>query len=116
MQRQWSIILAILFALIIAVFAVINVDPVEVDYLFGTSQWPLVLVILGSVLMGGFIIASTGVVRIIALQRKLKAAEKENAHLKMEIEASNKKSHIIEPTQIKDKEKREMIDEESNLQ
>lgn len=116
MQRQWSIIFAILFALIIAVFAVINVDPVEVDYLFGTSQWPLVLVILGSVLMGGFIIASAGVVRIIALQRKLKAVEKENAHLKTEIEALKKDLHLIENTHFKDTEKRGIVDEESNLQ
>jgi uncharacterized integral membrane protein len=91
MKRQWSIILAIIFALIIAVFAVINVDPVEVDYLFGTAEWPLVLIILGSVFMGGFIIASAGVVRILTIQRRLRVADKENVKLKNELEAMKEK-------------------------
>ncbi len=78
MKRQWSIILAILFALIIAIFAVINVEPVQVDYLFGQAEWPLILIILSSVLMGGFLVALTGFIRIVTLQRKLKQLEKEN--------------------------------------
>jgi lipopolysaccharide assembly protein A len=78
MKGQWTLILAFIFALIIAVFAVINVEPVEVDYLFGTSMWPLILIILGSVLMGGFIVASVGLLRMVALQRKIKQLEKEN--------------------------------------
>jgi len=86
MKRQWSLILAIIFAIIIAIFAVINVEPVEVDYLFGKAEWPLVLIILGSVFMGGFIIASAGVVRILTIHRRLKVAEKENAKLKTELE------------------------------
>lgn len=86
MKRQWNIVLAILFSIIIAVFAVINVDAVEVDYLFGTAEWPLVLVILGSVLMGGFLIAAAGAVRIVTLTRKLKSLKKENDQLKNELE------------------------------
>ncbi|MDQ0231514.1 LapA family protein [Metabacillus malikii] len=86
MKRQWSIVIAILFALIIAIFAVINVEPVQVDYLFGQAEWPLVLIILGSVLMGGFLIATTGFIRIVALQRKLKMVEKENQLLKEKLE------------------------------
>lgn len=53
MNKQWTIIFALLFTLIVAIFAVINVRAVEVDYLFGTAEWPLILVILGSVLIGG---------------------------------------------------------------
>jgi uncharacterized integral membrane protein len=87
MKRQWNLLFAIIFALITAVFAVINVDPVEVDYLFGTAEWPLVLIFLGSVLMGGFIIASAGVVRILSIKSKLKVAEKENVKLKEELES-----------------------------
>ncbi|QXG62950.1 DUF1049 domain-containing protein, partial [Bacillus spizizenii] len=52
MNKQWTIIFALIFTLIVAIFAVINVRSVEVDYLFGRSEWPLILVILGSVLMG----------------------------------------------------------------
>ncbi|PMC39742.1 DUF1049 domain-containing protein [Bacillus sp. UMB0899] len=93
MKRQWSLILAIIFALIIAIFAVINVEAVEVDYLFGKAEWPLILIILGSVFMGGFMVASTGVVRIISLNRKLKALEKENKKLHEEISTLAEKAN-----------------------
>lgn len=77
MKFQWSMLLGIIFALIVAVFAVINVDPVSVNYLFGEGQWSLILVILISVLLGGLIIGSAGIIRIYSLQRKIKTLEKE---------------------------------------
>ncbi|MCM3708599.1 MULTISPECIES: LapA family protein [Cytobacillus] len=82
MKFQWTLLLGILFALIVAVFAVINVDNVTVNYLFGESQWPLILVILGSVLMGGLIVGSVGIVRIYSLQRQVKLLKRENEKLK----------------------------------
>ncbi|GGH85771.1 putative integral membrane protein [Pullulanibacillus pueri] len=69
MKGQWGFILALVFALLIAIFSVINVDPVTVNYLFGHAQWPLILVILGSVLVGGIIVGSVGIVRVFRLQR-----------------------------------------------
>ncbi|APH04263.1 LapA family protein [Bacillus weihaiensis] len=99
MKRQWSLVFAIIFALIIAVFAVINVDAVKVDYLFGTAEWPLILVILGSVFMGGFLVASAGVVRIMAIQRKWKQAEKENVKLKEELEKGKEDNVSVESKQ-----------------
>ncbi|QDP40715.1 LapA family protein [Radiobacillus deserti] len=81
MKGQSYIITALLFALLVAIFAVINVEPVEVDYLFGTGNAPLILVILFSVLMGGIITASVGFVRILRLQREIKQLKKENSRL-----------------------------------
>lgn len=81
MKGQTHIILALIFALIVAVFAVINVDPVEVNYLFGTGQAPLVLVILVSVLMGGLITGAFGIFRLLKLQKQLRVLEKENTRL-----------------------------------
>jgi lipopolysaccharide assembly protein A len=89
MKFQWTLLLGITFALIVAVFAVINVDPVTVNYFFGESEWPLILVILGSVLMGGIIIGSVGLFRLYVVQRKLKALEKENLLLKEQAEKSH---------------------------
>ena len=43
---------ALLFALITAVFAVINVKPVAVNLLFGTVNVPLILLIIGCSLIG----------------------------------------------------------------
>ncbi len=76
MKFQWTLLLAFIFALIVAIFAVVNVDAVEVNYMFGTAQWPLILVILGSVLMGGFIVGAVGIVKVFNLQRKVKQKKK----------------------------------------
>ncbi|AEP87607.1 LapA family protein [Bacillus spizizenii] len=78
MNKQWTIIFALIFTLIVAIFAVINVRSVEVDYLFGRSEWPLILVILGSVLMGALIVFSAGIFQVMKLKREIKALRKEN--------------------------------------
>ncbi|CAM3939369.1 LapA family protein [Lederbergia lenta] len=77
MKFQWTLILAIVFALIVAIFAVINVEPVTVNYLFGNAEWPLILLILGSVLMGGVITGSVGLFRIYSLQKQVKRLQAE---------------------------------------
>ncbi|MDC3415634.1 LapA family protein [Aquibacillus salsiterrae] len=82
MRGQTYIIFALIFAVIVAIFAVINVEPVEVNYLFGTGEAPLILVILISVLMGGIITAAVGVVRLFKLQREIRALKMENQKLK----------------------------------
>ncbi|MCA1009790.1 lipopolysaccharide assembly LapA domain-containing protein [Halobacillus halophilus] len=82
MKGQSYIIFAFVFALIIAIFAVINVDPVQVNYMFGTGEAPLILVILISVLLGGLATASVGAVRYFKLKR-------ENRSLKQKVEQSH---------------------------
>ncbi|PYZ94147.1 hypothetical protein CR194_00990 [Salipaludibacillus keqinensis] len=72
MKGQWGLITGLIIVLVISIFAVINVDPVEVNYLFGQSDWPLVLVIIGSVLMGGLIVGSVGMYKIYRLQQQVK--------------------------------------------
>lgn len=85
MKFQWTLLLGLAFALIVAVFAVINVDPVTVNYLFGESEWPLILVILGSVLMGGIIVGSVGLFRMFVLQREVKTLKKKNNALEEQL-------------------------------
>lgn len=89
MKGQTYIIIAVIFAVIIAVFAVINIDPVEVNYLFGSGHAPLVLVILFSVLMGAMITAAVGIVRIIRLQREVRELKRENKGLVSDFPGSN---------------------------
>ena len=76
-KLQWYMILGIVFAIIVAVFAVVNVEKVDVNYVFGTAHWPLILVILGSVAMGGVIIGSVMAVRIVSLTRQIKNLKNE---------------------------------------
>lgn len=89
MRGQSYAILAIIFVIIIAVFAVINVEPVQVNYLFGTGQAPLILVILFSVLMGGIITSAVSLIKIIYTQREKKSLQHENNQLKETLKEHN---------------------------
>lgn len=86
MKTQTALILGLLFALVIALFAVINVDPVTVNYAFGSAQWPLILVILFSVLMGGLAIFMFSLFRTMALKRQNKELIRQNEQLKKEMD------------------------------
>lgn len=72
MKAQSYAILSIILVIIIAVFAVINVSSVEVNYFFWKVESPLILVILFSVLMGGLITGAAGIMKIYRLQHEKK--------------------------------------------
>lgn len=79
MKFQWSLLIGLVFAVIVAIFAVVNVDSVPVNYVFGSADWPLILVILGSALLGAFISGSVAIFRSFVLQRRVNHLEKEIA-------------------------------------
>lgn len=81
MKTQTALILGLIFALIIALFAVINVDPVTVNYMFGSAEWPLILVILFSVLLGGLAIFMFSLFRTMSLKRQNKELIRQNDEL-----------------------------------
>ncbi|NIK11269.1 LapA family protein [Alkalibacillus almallahensis] len=80
MKQQTMIILSIIFTLIIAIFAVINVESVPVDFLFTQTEAPLILVILISVLLGALVVAGGSFAKIYQLQRQLKQAKTHSEH------------------------------------
>ena len=82
LRFQWNLILGLLFALIVSIFAVVNVDPVRVNYVFGFTEIPLILIILGSALLGGLIVGMFGILRQYRQQRQIKKLEKEIEQLK----------------------------------
>ncbi|MFX3674488.1 MAG: lipopolysaccharide assembly LapA domain-containing protein [Paenisporosarcina sp.] len=77
MKFQWSLLIGLIFAVIVAIFAVVNVDSVPVNYVFGSAEWPLILVILGSALLGALISGSVAIFRSFVLQRRVNHLEKE---------------------------------------
>ncbi|MFD0713605.1 lipopolysaccharide assembly LapA domain-containing protein [Paenibacillus sp. GCM10027626] len=81
MRVQWTIIAALLFALLTGVFAVINMDSVKVNFLFSETQSPLILVILVSTVLGGLTVGLFGIVRQYKLQREIKHLESKLAEL-----------------------------------
>ncbi|ARK29220.1 LapA family protein [Halalkalibacter krulwichiae] len=102
MRGQWSLIIGLIVAILIAVFAVINVDPVRVNYLFGTADWPLILVILGSVFMGAIVAGTIGILRVYQLQAEIKRLKKEK--LNLEGEEINKTGELPSASKKKEKE------------
>lgn len=72
MKGQTYVISGIVVLIIISIFAVINVEPVKVNYLFWSGESPLILVILFSVLMGGVITAAASSFRFFHLKKEKK--------------------------------------------
>lgn len=79
MKLQWLLLIGLIFAVIIAVFAVVNVEDVPVNYVFGEAEWPLILVILASALLGFLLSSVLAIVRNYQMQRKVKSLQKEIA-------------------------------------
>jgi lipopolysaccharide assembly protein A len=83
MRVQWSLILGLILSLIVAIFAVLNVEAVRVNYLFGYTEMPLILIIIGSSLLGGIVVGIFGILRQYKLQWKVKKLEKELEEIKL---------------------------------
>lgn len=77
MKIQWTLVVGLLFAIFIAVFATVNVEQVPINYVFGVASWPLVLVILGSVLIGFIISFCFSLFRMMSSNRQTKLVRKE---------------------------------------
>jgi len=82
---QWNVILFLAFALVIAAFAVTNIDAVTVDYLFGEASVPLILVIIGCTLAGAVMIVLFNLASQIKNHRTIKNLQHEIVYLKEKI-------------------------------
>lgn len=96
MKVQWALILGLLFAIVIAAFAIVNIEDVPVDYIFGQAYWPLILVILGSALFGAIASAAFSLVRIFSLQRENKQLRKQMEQLELEYKKRTEEYSTLE--------------------
>lgn len=87
MNVQWTWVLGILFSIVIAVFSIANIESVPVNYIFGTAQWPLVLVILSSALLGAAISGFLAMFRAVMAKKHKNELVKEIAAKDATIEA-----------------------------
>lgn len=86
MKGQTYVILAIIFIILISVFAVLNVGVVEVNYLFWRGTSPLVFVILFSVLLGGVVTTLVGMKKYYGLRRENKQLRQQIFSLETKLE------------------------------
>ena len=108
MKRQWTTILALVLVILIAAFAVMNTELVPVNFAFTVASWPLIMVILGSLLIGALIavLISTGTIM---------HDRKEIKQLKKELDASESKQQE-KITQIQKEHEKELSDKNNQIQ
>lgn len=92
MKNQTYVILALIFVIFIAIFSVLNVSPVEVNYLFWKGESPLVIVILISVLLGGILTTAVGTGKFIQMRRDNNQLMARVKHLEQAIEQQTEAS------------------------
>ena len=97
MKNQTYVILALIFIIFISVFSVLNVNPVEVNYLFWKGETPLVFVILISVLLGGILTTAVGTGKFISLRRENKQLKHKITHLEKTIEQTTEAELSLPP-------------------
>lgn len=86
MKYQWTWILSLLFAIIITIFAIINMNPVRVNFGFGSVQFPLVLVILGSAFIGSSVSGFYALFKHFELKRTTKEQSEYILQLERQVE------------------------------
>jgi|SRR5690625_32861 len=90
MKSQTYVIFSIIFIIIISVFAVLNIEVIEVNYLFWRGSSPLIFVILFSVLLGGILTTVVGSKKYVQLKRKNKQLHEQVALLEIEVDKLKK--------------------------
>lgn len=91
LRKQWNTVFIIVLLLVVVIFAVLNVDPVNINVGFTTFELPLVLVIIGTLLVGVLIAVMGSTTILYREKNKLKKLtadlEQEKTNAKLEKEA-----------------------------
>ncbi|KPG71644.1 lipopolysaccharide assembly protein LapA domain-containing protein [Enterococcus sp. RIT-PI-f] len=76
MKNQWRVIVGILLILVVVLFAVANNMTVPINFGFTTIQSPLILVIIGSALLGALILLLVSTTAMFRQKKELKELRK----------------------------------------
>lgn len=98
MKRQWAVILAIVLILLISILAVLNVDPVSINFGFTQVEIPLILLILGTLLLGALVTVILSTTKSFSdrqnykkLEQKYQELEQTQAHKLAELDKKHQK-------------------------
>ncbi|WP_438713755.1 LapA family protein [Enterococcus sp. AZ109] len=77
MKRQWKVILGFILVLIIVIFAVLNNQEVPVNFGFSKIFSPLILIIIGSAIIGALVVFLTSSATMFQQKRQVKQLQKQ---------------------------------------
>lgn len=94
MKKQWTTVFLILLALIVVLFAVLNVDPVAINFGFALVELPLAVVLIVTLLIGVLmaVLLSTGIILRYKSEEK-KLIKEKNV---LETEYEREKEQLIQ--------------------
>ena len=101
---QFTFIISLVFAIFIAIFAVMNSGVVAINLFFSKFETSLAIVILGSAALGAIIIYLVGTINKFKSSRKIKELEKKVLKLEGELAEVNKKAIETSNSSISGKE------------
>ncbi len=123
MKTQWSLVVALLFSLLVAIFAIVNNELVPVNFLFGSVEISAVLLILGSAAAGAIIMTFLSLVRHVRVGFEVRDLKKKIKHLeedlknKEELLAAKAEEEMPEeevPSEAKDADTGEVVELQEN--
>ncbi len=85
-MNQVGVIIALIFSLIVAIFALLNNQPVSINYFFGTVDVSSVIIILGAAFSGALIVFLLGIYRQIKLSVKVRGLNADIRDMEKEME------------------------------
>lgn len=77
MKKNWKIIISLILALIVIVFAMLNMETATINFGFAQVKQPLIILIVSSTLIGALIVALLSSGSLISKNREIKALQKE---------------------------------------
>lgn len=86
----WKFILSLVFAVVIALFAIANAGSVRVNFIFAVYEVSQAIVILVSAMAGALVAALLGLVKTVQMRLKMNQQEKKIAELEREKEKTLK--------------------------
>lgn len=104
MKKQWTTVFLILMVLIVVLFAVLNVEPVAINFGFALVKMPLAVILIVTLLLGVLmaVLLSTGIILGYKSEKKKLIKENDTLETKNEQERNQLiKAHKAEIQSLK---------------
>lgn len=81
MKNQQRLIVGLILAILLVVFALLNGQAVEINFFGMSVHWPLIIVLLGALLLGAVATLLVTTTQNAKVKKEMNALQKENADL-----------------------------------